>query len=225
MCAKGSIKLNGSLENGSHGHGSLLFLFFFPSIFLFFFFYLYLFQSFSKINRNGFAMNFKRAVAVCVYAVSSQSKRWDIFFKPSKVPPFAASHFCRFFFLSIFVGPAQLLFVAALYVIRSAFCTFQLEKGERLISVPTRCFAPIKSVYFLARMQSTVLNSANVSNLLTSRSIMQYSSILVVRISAADQGQSPFLSRWQIFFCTNMNCQAVFRQNYRILSSERAKKK
>ena len=171
-------------------------------------------------------MNFKRAVAVCVYAVSSQSIRWDIFFKPSKVPPLAASHFCRFVFLSIFVAPAQLLYVAALYVvIRSAFCTFYLEKGERLISVPTRCFAPIKSVYFLARMQSTVLNSANVSNLLTtSRSIMQYSSILVLRISAADEGQSPFLSRWQ-FFCTNMNCQAVFRQNYRILSSERAKKK
>ena len=175
------------------------FFFFFPSIFLFFFFYRYLFQPFSKINRNGFAMNFKRVVAVCVYAVSSQSIRWDIFFKPSKVPPFAASHFCRFVFLSIFVAPAQLLFVAALYVIRSAFCTFQLEKGERLISVPTRCFAPIKSVYFLARMQSTVLNSANVSNLLTSRSVIQYSSILVVRISAADEGQSPFLSRQQIF--------------------------
>ena len=37
MCAKGSIKLNGSLENGSHGHGSLLFLFLFLAIFLIFF--------------------------------------------------------------------------------------------------------------------------------------------------------------------------------------------
>ena len=140
---------------------------------------MYTFLAFSK-KRNGFAMNFKRAVAVCVYVRSlHRSKHAMGFF--SSLPKHR--HLRRLVFVASFsylsFWPCSAAFCCS-STLRSAFCTFYYEKRERLISVPTRCFAPIKSLYFLARMQSTVLNSANVSTFLAGLC----SSILVVRISS-----------------------------------------